>query len=247
MQNGVKYNRAPPGQILPVLPVLTLAFHPQQACYRTEGSRNQHVFVASPLASSWIGPSKGRSWLWRYKKNHVRTAPYTEHASTQTSRLSIACENVWSDLLRFMPLFHWPAMPRRSYGVRKMNRYTARSPRWFGGTSAALLFPMCCVSTVHRMAHGWRPCGAYGALMIYVWYTYDVAYENLTIAYSRRKWRMHSVHPTYARRSTRFYGVWRAYGQRMGCVHTEPRYTLHYVCDLWMWHLNVHAVENICI
>ena len=50
---------------------------------------------------------------------------------------------------------------------------------------------------------------------------YDVAYENLTIAYSRRKWRMHSVHPTNARRSTRFYGVWRAYVQRMGCVHAE--------------------------
>ena len=76
---------------------------------------------------------------------------------------------------------------------------------------------------------------------------YNVAYKNMTIACSRRKWRMHNVHPTYARRSTRFYGVWRAYGQRMGCVHAETINTPHYICDLWMWHLNVHAVENICI
>ena len=63
---------------------------------------------------------------------------------------------------------------------------------------------------------------------------YDVAYENLTIAYSRRKWRMHSVHPTNARRSTRFYGVWRVYVQRMGCVHAELMNTPHN-----MWAVNV--------
>ena len=63
---------------------------------------------------------------------------------------------------------------------------------------------------------------------------YDVAYENLTIAYLRRKWRMHSAHPTSARRSTRFFGVWRAYVQRMGCVHAELMNTPHN-----MWAVNV--------
>ena len=63
---------------------------------------------------------------------------------------------------------------------------------------------------------------------------YYVAYENLTIAYSQRKWRMHSVHPGYARRSMRFYSVWRVYVQRMGCVHAEPINTPHY-----MWAVNV--------
>ena len=79
---------------------------------------------------------------------------------------------------------------RRCHGARtayeKMNRYAARSPRRFGGTSLALLFRMCCVST----AYLWRMNGDATA--------YDVAYENLTIGYSRRKWRMHSVHPTRA-------------------------------------------------
>ena len=56
---------------------------------------------------------------------------------------------------------------------------------------------------------------------------YGVAHENLIIAYPRRKWRMHSVQPTYARRLTRFYGVWRAYAQRMGCVHAAPINTAH--------------------
>ena len=63
---------------------------------------------------------------------------------------------------------------------------------------------------------------------------YDVAYENLTIAYSRRKWRIHSEHPTYARRSTRFDGTWRAYVQRMGCVHAKLINTPHY-----MWAVSV--------
>ena len=68
---------------------------------------------------------------------------------------------------------------------------------------------------------------------------YVVVYENLTIAYPRRKWRMHSVYPTYARRSRRFYDVWWAYVQRMVCVYAELKYTPHYICVLWMWHLNV--------
>ena len=116
----------------------------------------------------------------------------------------------------------------------KIDRYAARSPRWFGGTSPAPLFRMCCVSTELRIndawvTHMWRIWRMNGDAT-----PYDGAYENLTIAYSRRKWRMHSVHPTNARRSTRFYGVWRAYVQRMGCVHAELMNTPHN-----MWAVNV--------
>ena len=69
---------------------------------------------------------------------------------------------------------------------------------------------------------------------------FDVAYENLIIAYPRRKRRMHSVHPTYARRSTRFYRVRRAYVLRMGCVHAEPIKTPHYIFVVtYMWDVNV--------
>ena len=57
--------------------------------------------------------------------------------------------------------------------------------------------------------------GDYMLQLAVIFRQYGVAYENLTISYSRRKWRMHRVHPTCSRRSTRFYGVWRAYGQRI--------------------------------
>ena len=75
---------------------------------------------------------------------------------------------------------------------------------------------------------------------------YDVAYENLTNAYWRRKWRMHSVHPMNVRWSTRsmaygvhMYSAWAAY---------MPNLWIHLIiCELWMWHLNVHVVEYICI
>ena len=60
---------------------------------------------------------------------------------------------------------------------------------------------------------------------------YDVAYENLNIAYPRPKGRLHSEHPTYVRRSPRFYGVWWAYVQRMVCVHAEPINTPHNICE----------------
>ena len=111
-----------------------------------------------------------------------------------------------------------------------MNRYATRSPRWFGGTSPVpvLLFRMCCVSTAYR----WRMGDAHATHMAYEWRCHCAwcrVHENLTIAYSQCKWRMHSVHPTYARRSTRFYSVWRAYVQRMGCVHAEPINTPHHM------------------
>ena len=97
------------------------------------------------------------------------------------------------------------------------------------GSTISHVLRINCVS----MTHGWRN-------MRHIWRmngdatVYDVANENLTIAYSRRKWRMHSVHPTNVRRSTRFYGVWRAYVQRMGCVHAKLMNTPHN-----MWAVNV--------
>ena len=84
------------------------------------------------------------------------------------------------------------------------------------------------------VAYQLRIDGAWVTYMRRIWRmngdatAYDVAYENLTMAYSRRKWRVHSVHPAYARRSTRFYGVGRAFVQRMGCVHAEPINTPHF-------------------
>ena len=99
--------------------------------------------------------------------------------------------------------------------------------------------------------HLWRYCfacvayhlrinGAWVMHIPRIWFingdatAYDVAYENLTIAYPWREWHMHSVHPTYALRSTRFYGIWWVYVQRMGCVHAEPKkYTLY------LWAVNV--------
>ena len=144
-----------------------------------------------------------------------------------------------------MPLFHWPANPRRSYGVRKKITDTQQDRR-DGLVEHLRRYYFACVvyqlrindAWVTHMRRIWRMNGDATA--------YDVAYENLTIAYSRCKWRMHSVHPTYARRPTLYYGVWRAYVQRMGCVLAELMKTHHN-----MWAVNVtftlHVVENICI
>ena len=124
------------------------------------------------------------------------------------------------DLCLLMPLFHRPAMPRRSYGVPKKLTDTQQDC-WDGLVEHLRRYYFACVAYQLRINDAWV------THMRRIWRmnsdatAYDVAYENLTIAYSRRKWRMHSVHPTNVRRSTRFYGIWRAYVQRMGCVHAE--------------------------
>ena len=133
---------------------------------------------------------------------------------------------------KVMPVFHWPAMPRRSYGVRKNEQIRGKIAEtvWWNisGATISHVLRINCVSMIW-VTHMWRIWRMNGDAT-----AYDVAYENLTIEYARRKWRMHSVHPTYARRSTRFYGVWRAYVRRMGCVHAEPINTPHYI-----WAANV--------
>ena len=64
-----------------------------------------------------------------------------------------------------MPLFHWPAMPQRSYGVRKnepIRGKIAETVWWnISGATISHVLRINCVS----MAHGWRACGAYGVWM----------------------------------------------------------------------------------
>ena len=64
-----------------------------------------------------------------------------------------------------MPLFHWPATPLRSYGVRKMNRYTVTSTRWFGGTS--LYF--ACVMYQLRINGAWVVTHMFGFEYPKIW------------------------------------------------------------------------------
>ena len=140
--------------------------------------------------------------------------------------------------IRAVPLFNkreklgTKTYGRRCHGTRSaMKKLTAtQQDRWDGLVEHLRRYYFACVAYqlriddawVTHMRRIWRMNGDATA--------YDVAYENLTtIAYSRRKWRMHSVHPTYARRSTRFYGVWRAYVQCTGCVHTELINTPHHI------------------
>ena len=64
-----------------------------------------------------------------------------------------------------MPLFHWPAMPLRSYGVRKNEHIRSKIAEmvWWNisGATISHVLRFNCVS----MANVWRTCGAYGAWM----------------------------------------------------------------------------------
>ena len=61
-----------------------------------------------------------------------------------------------------MPLFHWPAMPRRSYGVRKNEEIRSKIAEmaWWNisGATISHVLRINCVS----MAHEGRTCGTYG-------------------------------------------------------------------------------------
>ena len=139
------------------------------------------------------------------------------------------------ELWRHKPYTPVPLAGDATALVRRTKKWTdTRQDRRDGLVEHLRLYYFACV------AYQLRIDGAWVTHMLRIWRmngdatAYDVAYENLTIAYLRRKWRMHNVHPTYARRSTRFYDVWRAYVQRMDCVHAEPINTPHY-----MWAANV--------
>ena len=90
-----------------------------------------------------------------------------------------------------MPLFYWLGMPRRSYGVRKNEPIRCKIAEmvWWNISSATI-------------SHVLRINGEWVTHMRRIWRMngdateYDVTYENPTIAYPRRKWRMHSIHLT---------------------------------------------------
>ena len=114
---------------------------------------------------------------------------------------------------------------RRCHGAHtayeKNNRYAARSPRWCGGTSPALLFRMCCVSTAYQ----WRMGDAHAAHMAYEWrchcvwcrvweldhcvFTAQVAYAQRTsherAAVNAILWRMAGVCIAHGLRTCRTY------------------------------------------
>ena len=112
---------------------------------------------------------------------------------------------------------------------------------------------MCCVWTAYQ----WRMDYAHVAHMTHEWRCHcvwcrvgepDNCVSTAQVAYAQRtsnspctRWSM-SVHLTYARRSTRFYGVWLAYVQRMGCVHAKLINTSHYILVVTLanvWAVNV--------
>ena len=63
------------------------------------------------------------------------------------------------------PLFHWPAMPWRPYGVRENEQIRSKIAEmvWWNISDATIshVLRINCVS----MAHGWRTCCAYGLWM----------------------------------------------------------------------------------
>ena len=135
---------------------------------------------------------------------------------------------IWKRTLRSLLL--WYSMcscstGRRCHSARtayeKMNRYAAKSPRRFGGTSPALPFRMCCVSTAYR----WRMGDAHAAHMAYEWrchcvwcrvweldhcvFTAQVAYAQRTshvrAAVNAILWRMAGVCTAHGLRTCRTY------------------------------------------
>ena len=114
----------------------------------------------------------------------------------------------------------------------KMNRYAViRSMVWcnISGTTISHVLRINCVS----MAHGWR---TYAGHMAYEWRCHCVWMSRTRTL----PLRIHDrsgvctvlMNPTYTLGSM-------GHGGCMVCVHAEPINTPHYICELWMWHLNV--------
>ena len=99
-------------------------------------------------------------------KDHGPWVPGTYRAVNNFESLLI---NHWlnpkNTITCIMPLFHWPAMPRRSYGVRKNEQIRSKIAEmvWWNisGVTISYVLRINYVS----MAHGWRTCGAYGVWM----------------------------------------------------------------------------------
>ena len=114
----------------------------------------------------------------------------------------------------------------------KMNRYAARSP-WFGGTSPALLFRMCCVSTAYR----WRMGNAHAAHMTYGWRCHCVCCRVWELDHGVFTVQVACAQRTSHVRSAVNAILWRMMG--MGCVHAEPINAPHFICNMWLWHFKM--------
>ena len=116
-----------------------------------------------------------------------------------------------------MPLFHWPTMPLRSYGVRKNEQTRSKIAKmvWWNISGATLsrVLRINCAS----LAHGWRTRGAYGAWMamplrmmshMRTWPLRIHGANGACTAYSRC---MHGDQRDSAVYGGRMYSAWAAY------------------------------------
>ena len=106
---------------------------------------------------------------------------------------------------------------------------------------ACVAYQLNCVS----MTHGWRTCGAYG-----VWMAMPLRMMSRMRTWPLRIHGESGVCTAYIPRTRggqrdsmayggRMYSAWAAYMANLW-IHLI-------ICELWMWHLNVHIVEHICI
>ena len=133
-----------------------------------------------------------------------------------------------------MPLFHWPAMPRRSYGVRKNGQIRSKIAEmvWWNicGATISYVLRINCAS----MARGWRTCGAYGALMAML----------LRMVSRMRTWpfRIHGASDVCTAYIPRTRGGQRdsmAYGGRMGSAYKLRTCRTYKYTSSYMWPVNV--------
>ena len=102
---------------------------------------------------------------------HVAHVAYAWHTSATPQRkwrsLGVCGVSTAYLIFFFVRRASAVASPANGTGAyyEKMNRYAAKSPRWFDGTSPVLLFRMCCVSTAYR----WRMGDAHAAHMAHEW------------------------------------------------------------------------------
>ena len=146
--------------------------------------------------------------------------------------------------LFLMPLFHWPAMPRRWHGIRKNEQIRSKISEmvWWNisGATISHVLRISCVS----VAHGWRTCDAYGVWMA----------MPLRMMSRMRTWplRNHGASGVCTEYIPCTHGDQRdsmAYGGRLYSAWVAYMRTYEYT-SLYMWAVNVTfkcPVEYICI
>ena len=123
---------------------------------------------------------------------HTPLAPWIRHGQV-----------LIRDIIRSGIAIHTPYAPHVRHPCAidtQLIRNTCQivAPEIFHQTISAISLRICSFCVAYQL----RINGAWVTHMRRIWRmngdatAYDVACENLTIAYSRRKWRMHSVHPT---------------------------------------------------